>query len=93
MTAATRSVMIAVMDEIGTEHRIEDDLAEGWVEQERYLVCPRHGWHFDLANHGSCTSNATTINAVCTTPASSSIDNNPVVETRCVAAQELSHLD
>jgi len=69
------------------------DLAEGWVEQERYLVCPRHGWHFDLANHGSCTSNATTINAVCTTPASSSIDNNPVVETRCVAAQELSHLD
>jgi anti-sigma factor RsiW len=25
--------MIAVMDELGIEHRIEDDLAEGWVEQ------------------------------------------------------------
>jgi hypothetical protein len=25
--------MIAAMDEIGTEHRIEDDLAEGWVEE------------------------------------------------------------
>jgi hypothetical protein len=33
MTAPTEWEMIAPMDEIGTEHRIEDDLAEGWVEE------------------------------------------------------------
>ena len=69
------------------------DLTEGWVEQDRYLVCPRHGWKFDLANHGRCTSNATTINAVCTAPASSSNANNLALQTSCVAAHELSHLD
>lgn len=33
------------------------DLQEGWVEDGRYLVCPRHRWRFDLVNGGICTNN------------------------------------
>lgn len=32
------------------------DLKEGWVEDERYLICPRHQWRFDLQDSGQ-TSN------------------------------------
>ena len=39
------------------------DLAEGRVEDGRYLVCPRHYWCFDLENGGVCTTNETTIGA------------------------------
>jgi UDP-MurNAc hydroxylase len=41
------------------------DLLYGWVEDGRYLVCPRHGWRYDLENEGSCPDNAGTIHAVC----------------------------
>lgn len=37
------------------------DLAGGWVEEDRYLVCPRHGWRFDLQNGGACSENDATI--------------------------------
>lgn len=30
------------------------DLSEGWVEEDRYLVCPRHRWRFDLQDSGRC---------------------------------------
>ena len=37
------------------------DLKEGWIDGERYLVCARHRWCFDLRNGGVCTTNATSI--------------------------------
>lgn len=37
------------------------DLTEALVENERYLVCPRHRWCFDLQNGGACTSNDSSI--------------------------------
>lgn len=40
------------------------DLTSGWVEKERYLVCPRHRWQFDLEKDGRCTTNETSIHAV-----------------------------
>ncbi len=40
------------------------DLKSGWVSEERYLTCPRHGWKFDLANAGKCLSNDTCLNAI-----------------------------
>ena len=39
------------------------DLERGSVEADRYLVCPRHGWRFDLQNGGACVGNAGTVNA------------------------------
>jgi UDP-MurNAc hydroxylase len=39
------------------------DLSCGWIEQGRFLTCPRHRWQFDLLRGGQCTSNATTIQA------------------------------
>jgi UDP-MurNAc hydroxylase len=41
------------------------DLSKGWVEENRYLVCPRHSWKYDLMNEGKCTSSTATINAIC----------------------------
>ena len=41
------------------------DLFYGWVEDGRYLACPRHGWRYDLENEGICSDNAGTIHAVC----------------------------
>jgi len=41
------------------------DLSFGWVEEGRFLVCPRHRWQFDILQGGRCTSNATHIGAVC----------------------------
>ena len=37
------------------------DLTAAWVEDDRYLVCPRHRWCFDLRNGGACTSNDSSI--------------------------------
>ncbi|MCP3141911.1 Rieske 2Fe-2S domain-containing protein [Pyxidicoccus xibeiensis] len=37
------------------------DLSEGWVEEGRYLVCPRHRWRFDLQDGGRCRVNNSTV--------------------------------
>jgi UDP-MurNAc hydroxylase len=37
------------------------DLSEGWVEEGRYLVCPRHRWQFDMQDGGRCTQNASSL--------------------------------
>jgi UDP-MurNAc hydroxylase len=39
------------------------DLTGAWVEDGRYLVCPRHRWHFDLSDEGKCMTNCTSIHA------------------------------
>ncbi|PTL76926.1 Rieske 2Fe-2S domain-containing protein [Vitiosangium sp. GDMCC 1.1324] len=39
------------------------DLQEGWVEEGRFLVCPRHRWRFDLTAEGLCPMNGCSINA------------------------------
>ncbi|KFA88235.1 Rieske 2Fe-2S domain-containing protein [Archangium violaceum] len=41
------------------------DLREGWVEEGRYLVCPRHRWRFDLQDGGSCGTNGCSVKAEC----------------------------
>ncbi|QSQ26583.1 MBL fold metallo-hydrolase [Pyxidicoccus parkwayensis] len=33
------------------------DMSGGWVEEGRYLVCPRHRWQFDMQDGGRCTQN------------------------------------
>lgn len=45
------------------------DLAYAWKDGERFLVCPRHRWAFDVENGGECATNSATINAI-------SLDNN-----------------
>jgi UDP-MurNAc hydroxylase len=40
------------------------DLCHAWVEDGRYLTCPRHRWQFDLMKAGQCTTNETTIQAI-----------------------------
>jgi len=44
------------------------DLSCGWIDHGRFLTCPRHGWQFDLLRDGQCTTNATSIQAVCLEP-------------------------
>ena len=39
------------------------DLQEGWIEEERYLVCPRHRWRFDLRDGGRCPTNGCSLRA------------------------------
>ena len=41
------------------------DLLYGWVEEDRYLTCPRHGWRFDLENDGSCPDSVGSVHATC----------------------------
>jgi UDP-MurNAc hydroxylase len=41
------------------------DLTRAWVEEDRFLTCPRHQWQFDLENDGAARRNAGTINAIC----------------------------
>ncbi|MBV8676107.1 MAG: Rieske 2Fe-2S domain-containing protein, partial [Planctomycetaceae bacterium] len=41
------------------------DLTHAWVEDDRYLVCPRHCWRFDLRHGGTCDKTKSTIDAVC----------------------------
>lgn len=40
------------------------DLAQGWIENG-CLVCPRHRWHYKLADKGKCTTNCESIDAIC----------------------------
>jgi len=40
------------------------DLSQGWIEEGRYLVCPRHRWRFDLQQDGVCVDNAGTVNCI-----------------------------
>jgi UDP-MurNAc hydroxylase len=44
------------------------DLSQGWMEQGRFLVCPRHRWQFDILQLGRCTTNPMSISAVCIDP-------------------------
>lgn len=39
------------------------DLAEAWIQGNRYLVCPRHRWRFDLHDAGRCGSEDATVDA------------------------------
>jgi UDP-MurNAc hydroxylase len=41
------------------------DLLYGWIEEDRFLTCPRHGWRFDLEKEGACPDNAGTVHATC----------------------------
>jgi UDP-MurNAc hydroxylase len=40
------------------------DLKYAWSEEDRFLVCPRHRWAFDLQNGGYCENNSASINAI-----------------------------
>lgn len=40
------------------------DLSLGTILDGRYLVCPRHGWRYDLQDGGRCTTADATISAV-----------------------------
>jgi UDP-MurNAc hydroxylase len=40
------------------------DLTRSWIEDGRYLVCPRHSWKFDLYNEGKCTLNDESIHSL-----------------------------
>lgn len=39
------------------------DLRHGWIDEQGHLVCPRHGWRFDLRRGGVCTSNTSCVHA------------------------------
>jgi UDP-MurNAc hydroxylase len=39
------------------------ELSQGWIEDNRYLVCSRHRWRFDLHNRGLCETSGQSINA------------------------------
>jgi UDP-MurNAc hydroxylase len=41
------------------------DLTEAWIEQDRYLTCPRHRWQFDLEKEGRCLTSSNSVRAVC----------------------------
>ncbi|MGC5019669.1 Rieske 2Fe-2S domain-containing protein [Micromonospora sp. DT47] len=40
------------------------DLAQGWIEEDRYLVCARHRWRFDLLEGGRADTSSHTIEAI-----------------------------
>ena len=40
------------------------DLTTHQIEDERFLICPKHRWSFDLENEGKATNADATINAV-----------------------------
>jgi UDP-MurNAc hydroxylase len=40
------------------------DLKHAWVEDNRYLTCPRHRWHFDLEEGGCGVGNNQTVHAI-----------------------------
>lgn len=44
------------------------DLQEAWIEGNRYLVCARHRWRFDLQEGGICPQNGSTVLAKCLGP-------------------------
>ncbi|HVL47207.1 MAG TPA: Rieske 2Fe-2S domain-containing protein [Candidatus Thermoplasmatota archaeon] len=39
------------------------DLSTAWIEEGRFLTCPRHRWQFDLQSGGGCLTNKTSIRA------------------------------
>jgi UDP-MurNAc hydroxylase len=41
------------------------DLSWAWVEDDRFLTCPRHQWQFDLEREGDARKNVGSIHAVC----------------------------
>jgi UDP-MurNAc hydroxylase len=41
------------------------DLCQGWLDQGRLWVCPRHHWQFALDKGGNCLTSNTSINALC----------------------------
>jgi UDP-MurNAc hydroxylase len=41
------------------------DLSQGWSEQGRFWVCPRHRWQFALDKAGQCVANNASVNAIC----------------------------
>lgn len=41
------------------------DPSSGWIDQGRFLTCPRHRWQFDLLHGGRCTTNGTSVEAIC----------------------------
>ena len=44
------------------------DLSEGEIREDRFLICPRHRWEYDLWTDGICISSNETINAVILEP-------------------------
>ncbi len=44
------------------------DLSEGWIEEDRYLVCARHRWRYDLWNGGKSDTSDETIDAIALEP-------------------------
>jgi UDP-MurNAc hydroxylase len=40
------------------------DLSYGWCEGDRYWVCSRHRWKFDIENGGRCLTSSDTINVL-----------------------------
>jgi len=40
------------------------DLTYAWKEGDKFLVCPRHRWAFNLENGGVCSENGASINAI-----------------------------
>ncbi len=62
----------AVVEAGGTRYSIDrfcphqgGDLCQGWVDQGRLWVCPRHRWEFALDKEGRCLTSNTSIHAVC----------------------------
>ena len=40
------------------------DLSYGWCEDDRYWVCARHRWKFDMESGGRCTAASDSVNAL-----------------------------
>lgn len=40
------------------------DMKAGWIKNDRFVVCPKHQWMFDLTKGGKALGNATTVRAV-----------------------------
>lgn len=61
---------IEIKSEIGSVYEIDRycphqgaDLCKATITEDNMLICPRHGWKFDLHNNGSNKSSGETINA------------------------------
>lgn len=39
------------------------DMKFSWEEDNRYIVCPRHGWRFDVTRNGTCMENGCSIDS------------------------------
>ena len=66
------------------------DLSCGWIDQGRFLTCPRHRWQFDLLRGGQCTTNATSIQAVCLELAAEESSTSYPSETEADLRREVS---